>query len=116
MPQTAAANPRRRWSRFSFRTLLVVLALLSAALGWLALKVRQAERQRKAVTAIRKAGGYVLYDYECWNGIPILDGKPPPPAWLREVLGEDFFSDVVQARFGYVSNIGGTGLKDIKEE
>ena len=58
--------------------------------------MREAERQRKAVEAIRKAGGWVFYDYECSeDGGTVVGAEPPAPAWLRKLVGDDFFSDVV---------------------
>jgi hypothetical protein len=50
--------------------LLVAVALLSLPLGWLAWKMRQAERQRQVVAAItqeaagQKAGVFLSYDYD----------------------------------------------------
>ncbi len=96
----------RRRFRFSLRTLLIVFVVFSVGLGWFAFKMRQAEKQRGAVEAIRKAGGVVHYDYQQpdeWGFTP--EREPPAPAWLRELVGEDFFSDVVS-----VSG-GGTGFR-----
>jgi len=56
--------------------------------------MRQAERQRKAVEAIRKEG-QVYYDYEIGESTWPVKGKPPVPSWLRKLVGDDFFSDVV---------------------
>ena len=61
-------------------------------LGWF---VRQAERQRKAVKAIREVGGHVWYDYQLDDsGRPAAKHEPPALAWLRELTGEDLLSDV----------------------
>ena len=54
--------------------------------------MRRAERQRRAVQAIRKAGGQVCYDYEFDF---LVKPKPPGPAWLRRLVGIDFFANVV---------------------
>jgi len=82
-----------------------VVLLLSVGLGWFALKMREAERQRKAVEAIRAAHGQVFYDYEFdEEDILRLDmADPPTPAWLRRLVGDDFFADVVEAGFNVVS-------------
>ena len=113
---TEKPKPRRRWFRFSLTTLLIVVLVLSLPLGWLAMKMVRAERQRKAVEAIAKTGGYVFYDFECRNGIPIYYEEPPAPApaWLLKRLGVDFFADVVQAHFAYVSRIGDADLQHIR--
>lgn len=88
-------TPKRRWFRFSLRTLLVVVLLLSLPLGWFAVKLRQAEKQRKAVEAIREARGRVVYDYELKDDEFYVRPEPPGPAWLRRLVGDDFFADVV---------------------
>lgn len=89
------AKPKRRWLRFSLRTLLIVIMLSSLPLGWLAMKMVQAKRQRRAVEAIEEAGGWVQYD--C-----VVDEsskpQPPVPAWLTGLVGADMFVDVVQVR------------------
>jgi hypothetical protein len=110
-PQTCAAQPsrpRRRWLRFSLRTLLLVVTLVAVALSvW----VNQAERQRRAVAAIRAAGGWVKYDYErrpLVTGTAVgfsvqstpqssFDGELPGPDWLCRLLGVDYFADVTWA-------------------
>src|SRR5262245_18603147 len=93
------AQPRRRWLRFSLRTLLVAMTILCV---WLGLKVNAARRQREAVAAIAKSGAIIRYDYEMISvpGSPNTLGynpnaAPPGPAWLRGFLGEDFFCDVI---------------------
>ena len=44
----------------------------------------RAHRQHAAVNAIRAAGGTVVYDYENEGS------RPPGPAWLRNLIGDDF--------------------------
>jgi len=91
---TQTTNPKRRF-RFSLRTLLVVVVLLSVGLGWFAFKMRQAERQRKAVEAIIEAGGWVTYDCDLYEDLGYMQ-RPvsPAPAWLTRLVGDDFFLDV----------------------
>jgi hypothetical protein len=89
-------KPKRRWYQFSLRTLLVLVLLASVGLSWFAVKMHQARRQREAVQAITKAGGAVAYYHEVdENWKPIQGAEPPTPAWLRRLLGDDFFEDVV---------------------
>jgi len=74
---------------------MAVIVLLSVGLGWFGWKLREAERQRRAVEAIEEVGGYVCYDYQ-WDGYyQNWTAEPPAPAWLREWVGEDVLSHVV---------------------
>jgi len=75
---------------------MALMVLLSVGLGWIGMKFREAETQRKAVEAIRKAGGWVTYDYErTKHGYLSGSAEPPAPAWLRKLVGDDFFGDVL---------------------
>jgi len=64
MTMNDSANPKfkRHWLQFSLRTLLVFMLLLSLPLGWFAMKMQRASRQREAVEAILKVGGTAWYD------------------------------------------------------
>jgi hypothetical protein len=57
--------------------------------------VRSAHIQRDAVAAIRKAGGTVAYNWELDRSGPIPGGRPWAPSWLVELVGVDFFGDVI---------------------
>jgi hypothetical protein len=75
----ATVKPKRRWLQFSTRALLVVVTALCVALGivgWCA------ERQRRAVAAIKAVGGDVVY-------FSMVDGEPDtwPQRWMpRDVV------------------------------
>jgi hypothetical protein len=87
----------RRRFQFSFRSLLVFLVVLSVPLGWFAWEMQKARRQREAVAAIVKAGGWVRY-YEFVEFDPMWKSEatqPLRPAWLRKLLGEDFLNDAL---------------------
>ena len=91
-PNAAEPKPRRRWYRYGLRTLLIVVTLAGCGFGWLAMKVREGRRQQAAVEAIRELGGGVAYDYEFdAQGNYAANATPPGPAWLRALLGDDFF-------------------------
>ena len=63
---------RRRWLQYTLRSLFMVMTLACVGMSWLGIKMRAARRQREAVTAIQKLGGWVRYDYEVdWEGIAI---------------------------------------------
>jgi hypothetical protein len=101
-----AANSRikrRSWLRFSLRTLFLVTAILAV---WLGIQVNRAANQRRAVAAVKARGGTVHYMHECYtHPMPLRDFysgssfdhqvEPPGPAWLRHLLGDEYFQDVV---------------------
>jgi hypothetical protein len=71
----------------------VIVALPSSRM---VVETQATKRQTDAVEAIRKMGGQAWYDYEFvgW-GIPLKAVKPPGPAWLRKLVGDYFFTEVV---------------------
>ncbi|MGO8751436.1 MAG: hypothetical protein ACLQNE_36275 [Thermoguttaceae bacterium] len=86
-----------RWRfQYSIRTLLLVMLLASIGMSWVAVKMQGSRKQRGAVEAIQKLRGGAWYDYEFvrW-GVPLRTVPPPGPAWLRKLLGDDVFTDVV---------------------
>lgn len=90
-------NPRRRCLQFSLRTLLIVVTLLAVACGWLGSKIEAKRRERATVSLIKRVGGSVCYDFQrtgvarSWQ---VLRAEPFGPAWLRSLLGENFFSEI----------------------
>ena len=96
--QPAKPKPKRRWYQYSLRTLLIVVTLFALACSWFAVKMQQAKRQRETVEAIKKVGGFIFYDYQIdESGKVIHSAGPFAPIWLRNLLGDDFFYDVVYA-------------------
>jgi hypothetical protein len=102
-PNAAQPRTRRRWYQFRLRTLLIGVTVAGCGFGWLGLKVREARRQQAAVATIEKMGGGIGYDYEYdaqGNYVPdhvpdhVPNPTPPGPAWLRALLGDDFFRSV----------------------
>jgi Leucine Rich repeat len=83
---------RRHWLRISIRILIVLVLIVGVCLGWM---VRATRIQREAVEAIYKAGGKVSYDWEWKYGVHLPGGKPFVPRWLVDLLGPDYFGDVV---------------------
>lgn len=53
-------KPRRRWFRYSLRTLLALVLVTCLGLGWFAHKLKQARDQKETVAAIRQLGGTPL--------------------------------------------------------
>jgi len=101
MTSAIRTKPRRRWLRFSLRTLLAALTILCIWLGW---QVTAARRQHEAIVAILAANGEVEFDdkkvltghtqYARVNP----DDREVGPLWLREIFGDDFFRTVVEVR------------------
>jgi hypothetical protein len=102
-------NPRKRrwcWRQYSVSTLLIVITIVSVGLG---VVTSRAQRQRRAVAAIRELGGTVRYDFQPEDDGPVYylgrrvnpawtPSQPPGPAWLHKRLGVDYFADVVSVR------------------
>jgi len=101
------AKPKRRRFRFSLRTLIVFVTVASAGFGWLGIKVREANRQKEAVEAMQKLGGFVKYDYE------FFDVSSAGATWLRKRVGDDFFADVGLLSLEK-SRVTDAGLVDIR--
>jgi len=62
MNDSLPPKPKRHWNQFSLRTLLVFVLVLSVPLGWFAMTMQRARRQREAVEGIRELYGDVSYD------------------------------------------------------
>jgi hypothetical protein len=102
---------RRRWFRYSLRTLLLLVTVASAGFGWLGMKIRAKQKEREAVAAIEKVGGVVWYDYYYdSDGNPLNPAAPPGPVLLQRLLGKDFFASVVLVDF-FLSEPGDDDLR-----
>ncbi len=88
---------RRFHVQFSLRLLFFVVLIVGSVVGYMARAIHQARLQRLAVAEIERQGGQVFYDYQFMeNGDTIYPPPSPPgPAWLRGIVGDDFFREVV---------------------
>jgi hypothetical protein len=75
---------------------MAAVFLLCLILGW---KCNRAQTQREVVAAIQRAGGSVRYDYEFDGDEFLEDAKPCTPWWLRRLVGDEYFQEVVVAYF-----------------
>ena len=97
--------------QFSIRSLLVLTVAVAVPCSWLAVEMGKAREQREAVAALGEA---VAYDYEVDQaGDWLLNTEPPPPLWLWNILGTDFFGDVV-AVFIQDSNAADTKVENLE--
>ena len=53
------AQPRRRWFRFSLRTLFILVTVLSVPLGWVGWELNQVRKERHAIAWVEEMGGEV---------------------------------------------------------
>jgi len=81
-----------RWRfQFSIRSLLVLTVAVAILCSWLSVEMKEARKQKEAVEAIGALKGGILYD---WQISGSGKTKPTGPAWLRNVVGDDFFVSV----------------------
>ena len=91
--------PRPRLLRYSLRSMLLVVLVLSVWLGYYA---NRAARQRRAVALVEELGGVAKYDYELHSDSERYK-RPGRPTWLRKTLGADWFSRVILLKLGETS-------------
>lgn len=99
---SAPLSHLRGFLRCGRRPLLLLLVLASVGVSWFAVTMRRATIQAASVKAIEQGGGCVEYDYEVdtLGGMQSSSAKPPATAWLRSLLGVDFFANVVGVDLG----------------
>lgn len=112
----------RRRFQFSIRSMLILAVVVAIPCGWMMAETQRARTQHDAVAEYERDSGYSLvYDFQMDRpsrgrppGIPIDESilsdlelefhfssppeKPHAPEWLMNLLGEDFFCEVVVAQ------------------
>jgi hypothetical protein len=88
-------NKFRGWPRFSLRTLLVAMTVVSVALAWYVQWVRIEQRAAEAVLA---AGGKVFYDWQMRPADVDANFRPDPPGpnCLRTWFGPHWFDSIAK--------------------
>ena len=86
----------RRQFQFSIRSLLLLAVAIALPCGWMTAAMKKAREQLEAVRWIESLEGEMHYDWDVdEQGIQLLNAQPPGPEWLRDLLGDTFFSEVV---------------------
>ena len=96
---SSTETPRRRRFVMSLRALMLLVLVVGGLIGW---RANRARTQRRAVAAIRASGGYVSYDFQRLSRIrpeTIWDRRPPAPAWLCRMIGDEYFQEVTSVQF-----------------
>jgi hypothetical protein len=75
----------------SVRGLMVLVLIVGGGFGWI---VHEAQVQRSAVTAVKRSGGSVSYDWQRTLGR--AEPRPWGPKWLVDRIGVDYFGNVVE--------------------
>jgi hypothetical protein len=105
----STCTSKRRWPRFSLKSLLVTATLLCI---WLGVVSSQARRQQRAVTRFRALGGQLGFDYQrnsnnnSWRPTGQI-----VPAWIRGRIGEDYFRNLVLVYLNESSDAENDDLK-----
>ena len=90
--------------QYSLMSLLVLTVAVALPFAWLATEMKKAKKQRWVVERVFDS---VIFDYQPRSGNGWFTGETPPgPAWLRQLLGDDMFVDVVRI------DGGGVGVDD----
>ena len=94
--------------QFTVRSLLVLVVVVAAPCSWMAVEMKKAREQREAVDLLYRwssssltgelcydSGTTVMFDHK-YDEYRILPKPQPEPERLRNLLGDDFFREVVR--------------------
>ena len=88
----------RRRFQFSLRLLMLMVVTVAVPSSWLAAEMKETKEQRDVVNEIKNVGGAVQYYWEVdASGNRIANAKPSGTERLRNLLGDDFFNNVLNA-------------------
>ena len=85
-------QPQRRRLRITLRVIMALVAFLTLPLAWVA---NHARTQGRALSAISRAGGFVIYGFQrSPDGIILVEITPDPaPEWLRRYVPPHYYRD-----------------------
>src|SRR5208282_2656313 len=93
----AVALVFRRRFQFSLRSLFVLVVVVAVPCAWFAVDVKDAKEQQTATEALAACALFSHHDWEedFHDGVQSRR-EPPGPAWLRSLVGDEFFADVIE--------------------
>ncbi len=94
MSAQPSLKSRRFRLRINLRGLMLLVLLSGGATGWIVHVARSAQGQRLAVAGIRRAGGWVLYDWDFKHGRFRAKNERWGPTRLVDLIGVDYFGHV----------------------
>lgn len=83
---TAARPTRRRWTRFSLRTMFVVTTAICCWLGWELIVFRERRELRRT---LQEQAEYQFFTADQFANAPAPQTPEPAPSWLRRLLGDE---------------------------
>jgi hypothetical protein len=104
-----AAHLFRLRFQFSVRSLLALMVAVAIPSSWFAVEMRNAKEQKEAVERLETEGAWI--DYQ--GGDSPSASKPSEPAWLRKLLGREFFDSVDRVQWFATGNPS-PGLEHLK--
>lgn len=96
-PRSVAKKIRHFWNsivirrifQIKLRTLLLLMGIIACSLAFY---VTQVLPQVRAVNKVKMLGGSCIYKYQVGEDMLWVENpKKPGPAWLRKIIGDDFF-------------------------
>ena len=81
-------KPKRRWFQLRLRTLLVLVTLASATIGWVVVELEQRRGEVPAIAWVEKMGGEVTF------GSVEKDGFPSETSWWKKTKDTLFGENV----------------------
>ena len=113
MEDKAGGTRRRsRLARFSLGTLLL---LLTVAAVWMAYVSNRAHNLRSVRDQLLASGASLGYDYEYDGLSPSDNPEPAGPPWLRSLLGEEYFVEIVNVSFQSNESATSADLEPIRQ-
>jgi len=100
---------KKRRLRLGRKTALAIGLFVLIALGWFCFRLHRARTQFKAVSEIKKLGGWIFYDCRYTEDGRLESARPAGPGWLRGWLGTDFFARVNGVKLTETAQLEGLG-------